>query len=119
MDSAVLTRSSKGNKSIFQQVKQTGTTTEYTLGVYGYNKTHSLHTLAEEKNNSFLALISPLYPNSIQSHKSGCGFPMEGQAENARMISMEMLFCKGKQNIKWKDAHPEKPLLSSEICYVF
>lgn len=95
----MLTRSSKGNTSIFQQVKQTGTTTEYTLEYMAIIR-HIVYTHLQRKKNSFLALISPLYPNSIQSHKSGCGFPMEGQAKNARMFSMEMLFCKGKQNIK-------------------
>lgn len=42
MESALLKRSSKGNKSVFQPVKQTDSTTEHTLGADGCNNTGSL-----------------------------------------------------------------------------
>lgn len=69
MDSAVLTRSSKANKSIFQPVKQTGTTTEYALGVDGYNKTHSLHRHLQRKKKFF---FGPDFPTISKQHPITC-----------------------------------------------
>lgn len=65
MDSAVLTRSSKSNKSIFQPVKQTDTITEYTLGTDGYNKTHNLHRLLQSKKKK---VFGPDFPTLCKQH---------------------------------------------------
>lgn len=76
-------------------------------------------TFRAKKIYSFLVLISPryVYPNSIQSHKGGFGFPTEAQAKGAGTFSIKVLYCKGKQNIKRKDTYHEKHLHSSESCY--
>lgn len=66
MDSAVLTRSSEGNKSIFQPVKQTDTTTEYTQGADGYNKTYSLHRRFQSKKKKIL--FGPDFPTISKQH---------------------------------------------------
>lgn len=96
MDSAVLTRSSKGNKSIFQAIKQTDTTTEYTLGADGCNKTNSLHRHFQRKKNSFLVLLSPLYWNTISHTKVAVASP---QRLKLRVLDyFPLKFCFLKEN---------------------
>lgn len=98
MNSAVLTRTSKGNNSIFQPVKQADSTTEYTRRADGYWKTQSLHRHFQRKKKF---LFGPDFPavSKKQSHKGGCGFPTAAQAKRAGTFSSKVLFCKGKQNI--------------------
>ena len=99
MTSAVLTRSNKGNKSIFQPVMQILllNTHEERMAIIR----HIVYTLPEKKKKIwFLVLISLLHPNSIQSHKGDCGFPTEAQSKGAGTSSIKALLCKGKQNIK-------------------
>lgn len=69
------------------------------------------------KRKKFLVLISPLYANSIQSHKGGCGFLMKAQAKGVEIFSFQVLFCKGKQNIKWKDTYNEKHRHRSDFFF--
>lgn len=71
MDSAVLTRSRKGNKSIFQAIKQTDTTTEYTLGADGCNRTKSLHRHFQRKIKKipFWSWFPPCIETSLITEK--------------------------------------------------